>query len=688
MSGGGTTIQYPQQPTYGEGLADSLEAQMRALTGTGEFANIAAEAGIGPGEPFMQQLLRKYEAPLRKETAQIDTDVMRQTLLGDEQQADSQGRVITGYKTPEGAARDVVYQGGVITDQKSGDTFSMTEWMSDEGYLTDVPNVSGPILTRKGEEYLGLPPAGADSNGYRYNINTGALRTKKRSSRTTPVETTRDFKTPFINSFKADTGGEVTEAEPIYQTETDPDTGEEVVVTDEWLETQGRPARGGQTIRAETGMLDLFGPREAGRASVFNPETGEMDPVTRRAGFDPVTGEFLGLTTLGADVSEQLATQQRTGDVSDVELLGQRATDAYREQGVEYDPVTGEAIAGTGIRGALATARGLGPGATRAATAADVAAGTATQVGETVAAPTAYREAPLGTFRGMGSRDPLQTALQPVGSTPLAQGEQGPTRGPASAVDQFGAVNTERVGADGLTRVGRKRYGAAPEAPRQPTGTELLRGTMLSQVQEGLGEGLTEREQRTLREAARARAVAMGRTFDPAATIDELKIQMMEDEARRSRNLAQAQSVLGGEVGIQQTDLERELRQAHMGEQLRQAGLGQERAAAASMVGLEQATGADPFQAILGRPSGAGAAMGQQMFGQAGYGLQSAPQYLNPEAGLGYISQAAANEASMWGAGQAAGAERSSGIWGGLGALAGGLAGGPVGSAIGKRMFS
>ena len=80
--------------------------------------------------------------------------------------------------------------------------------------------------------------------------------------------------------------------------------------------------------------------------------------------------------------------------------------------------------------------------------------------------------------------------------------------------------------------------------------------------------------------------------------------------------------------------------------------------------------------------------MGQQIFGQAGYGLESQPQYLNPESGLSYISQAAANEASMWGAGQQAAAERSSGMWGGLGALAGGLAGGPVGSAIGKRMFS
>ena len=63
--------------------------------------------------------------------------------------------------------------------------------------------------------------------------------------------------------------------------------------------------------------------------------------------------------------------------------------------------------------------------------------------------------------------------------------------------------------------------------------------------------------------------------------------------------------------------------------------------------------------------------MGQQMFGQAGYGLQSAPQYLNPGAGLGYISQAAANEASMWGAGQMAQAGKQRGLFGALGSLGG-----------------
>jgi len=241
-----------------------------------------------------------------------------------------------------------------------------------------------------------------------------------------------------------------------------------------------------------------------------------------------------------------------------------------------------------------------------------------------------------------------------------------------------------------------------PAAAPPPTTTNRLRGAMLSQVQEGLGQGLTEREKRNLREASRARATAMGRTYDPTSTIDEVKIQLMEDEARRGRNLAQAQSILGGEAGIQQSDLarnlqaqmanlqtqqagigrelgaaesdvERAMRQQAMEEQYRQAGLGQERAAAASMVGLEQATGADPFQAILGRPSGAGVGVGQRVMDTAQYGLGSAPSFITPQTGLGYISAENAAQASMYGAEQQAAAARSAGKKSMLGGILGGI---------------
>ena len=83
FGGGGDTHNWPQQPTYGEGMADAMKAQMGMLTGTGDFEEIYREA-LG-GEGTMQDVLRQFEAPMRKETAQLDTDVLRQTLLGAEQ---------------------------------------------------------------------------------------------------------------------------------------------------------------------------------------------------------------------------------------------------------------------------------------------------------------------------------------------------------------------------------------------------------------------------------------------------------------------------------------------------------------------------------------------------------------------------------------------------------------------------
>ena len=84
----------------------------------------------------------------------------------------------------------------------------------------------------------------------------------------------------------------------------------------------------------------------------------------------------------------------------------------------------------------------------------------------------------------------------------------------------------------------------------------------------------------------------------------------------------------------------------------------------------------DPFQALLGRGGGNALQQGQSVFGQANYGLQSGPQYLNPEAGLGFISQNAANQANIAAAQAAAQGSAMGGLFGGLGALGGGLFGG------------
>ena len=69
--GGGPDINYPDQPSYGEGMADALKAQVQLLTGTGDFAETGSLESLLP-----------LEESIRKKTAQTDTDVLRQTLLG------------------------------------------------------------------------------------------------------------------------------------------------------------------------------------------------------------------------------------------------------------------------------------------------------------------------------------------------------------------------------------------------------------------------------------------------------------------------------------------------------------------------------------------------------------------------------------------------------------------------------
>jgi hypothetical protein len=211
----------------------------------------------------------------------------------------------------------------------------------------------------------------------------------------------------------------------------------------------------------------------------------------------------------------------------------------------------------------------------------------------------------------------------------------------------------------------------------------------------------------------------MGRTFDQSGAIAEAEARVQEDNQRRMQNRSYAQSVLGQEAGLQQGDItrgmaqeseqaglnqRRDLAQAdidtrlgtinqgqrqqanqfgvgatmdaeRLNESLRQQGLGNYINALGNLARMEDQYTLDPFQALLGRGGGGSLQAGQGVFGQAGYGLNSGPQYLNPESGLGYMSNLYANQANMYAADVAADASKTAGIFGGLGALGGGLLG-------------
>ena len=82
--GGGDTYNQPAQPSYGEGMADALKAQVQLLTGTGDFAETGSLESLLP-----------LEESIRRKTAQADTDILRETLLG----GSTTSRVVKDPKT-------------------------------------------------------------------------------------------------------------------------------------------------------------------------------------------------------------------------------------------------------------------------------------------------------------------------------------------------------------------------------------------------------------------------------------------------------------------------------------------------------------------------------------------------------------------------------------------------------------
>ena len=93
--GGGQ--EQPNLTTYGGGMKEALETQLALLTGKkvgdADFTNIGSLEDLLP-----------IEQSLREKSAQVDTDVLRQTLLGNETGEprevtyDDQGRIIAGAK--------------------------------------------------------------------------------------------------------------------------------------------------------------------------------------------------------------------------------------------------------------------------------------------------------------------------------------------------------------------------------------------------------------------------------------------------------------------------------------------------------------------------------------------------------------------------------------------------------------
>jgi len=703
---------YPSQPSYGESLGEALQAQVNLLRGTGAFE----------GTGGLKELTEKYEKPLRQSAAQIDTDVLRQTILGDAEPQTArlitQADVDSGFADAGQLGQPGIKQVRTIYEKASGNLPPEAQTAQDQ-YALIERHFNGEINAAEFESQAkGLGMNATEINQGVFGAAMGGP---------TQVAVLNEFAVK-MNAFAddiADAGGKLIEEEVF--TTTNPQTGEAF--------------KEGQVVRAGEGMVDLLGDTRGVQESVkgedyaqyvqsypdlekdFNakkkldpsltieeygqrhyerhgrakgremPTSYSLQDASRQAGFDE-SGQFLGLSALAEDIGRGGQQRAREADIADVERLGGRATEAYRAQG--------------DLSGALETARAMGAGGSdnlSAIPANPLFSGDATG---NLADRARAENLGISAISGgrMGDYDPL--ALAPSNTSYSFQNPQGQ----GSAGGGGGGGGSGGGVGSGTQAQGLQAGFQGPVQPTQqaqqyaqPGGTDAFRSALMQQGMGALDQGLTARENRAIQEAARARATNMGRTFDQTASIKEAEDVIREDNARRMQNRAFAQSALGQEVGIQQADLarglqaqqlemarqtagadrqltaeekdiERAMRRGAMEEQFRQSGLGAERASAAQMVGLEQATSADPFQAILQRQGQNNLGAGGQLFGSAQYGLQSGPQYLNPEAGLGFISNQATNAANMFGAQQMADATTRGGVFGGLGSLAGGLFGG------------
>ena len=691
----------PKQPSYGEGMADAMKAQMQQLLGQGEYADIYADAGFEGGN--LGDIIQGVEAPIRQQTAQIDTDVLRQTLLGNRQEStsgtyDDEGRLVVGYEggkeattrtktiEPEASFRNATTQekgtsGFFIGGGARGTDYylSVLEFKDKSGkvvdkkYVTSTSNMNS--LNRRLENFPGGPEQmfkqSSSIKGYADDLKDVQLLKKDPNLKYGKV---------VKNKIETTTTIPPKDAVPVYGK--DP-SGNIIVDKSKTGQTETIPASfsgdGMINLLGDSRNVQEFTTRQATQEDVTAGLASEIgESITeatgdRQAGFASAEdgGQFLGLSAFTEDLARGNLSRQREADLADVERLSGR----YQNVMEDYKP---------------ATTTGL-----------DDARVLLDQQRENLTGMRKPTQAELAA-------DPTLDPDTLVKSTTVSG--DGPITLPTS--DTYGGdVAAVKVN-DPLQLQANTQFDQ--ELARTP---DTLRANLLGDAKTALDSGLTDREQRQVAEAARARSTMMGRTFDQSGAIAEAEARVQEDNNRRMQNRSYAQSVLGQEAGLQQGDItrgmaqeseqaglnqRRDLAQAdidtrlgtinqgqrqqanqfgvgatmdaeRLNESLRQQGLGNYINALGNLARMEDQYTLDPFQALLGRGGGGSLQAGQGVFGQANYGLNSGPQYLNPESGLGYMSNQYANQANMYGAQVAADASKTAGIFGGLGALGGGL---------------
>ena len=571
MSSGSSNSSILNMPDYGQGLAEALQAQSDSLSG-----NLT-------GTP-LQEIVERYERPLRMSAAQIDNDVLRQTLLGGQvpiyKSVSSDNLVERRVSQPgEGGQVTQIDYGGAVTNDgrvvigdseisepmrefkeilarnstgSRSDNFALSNAVQDwSSKHADFLNNLDPEQLKQSLDftYQGPDTSSNPLNNYKEQIAAG-----KKPAKAWIIAQIQNFNrygAGYANEAFGKFSTDIGTPEPIYKKN---EEGTDFVVPKDengdfileaTNETEipkgGVAAPAGELTgytRAGTGLVDMLGDtrnvqefttRQATESDVaagLASEVGEsITEATgnRQAGFD-ADKNFLGLSAMAEDFQRGNLSRQREADLADVERLSSRFQNVMED----YKPGTV-----TGIQGARdlleeqKEAMTTGGGAITIPS-TDTYAGDI--AGQTMDAATVADPLTLGaktSYDATSVADPMKLT---------AATSYNPSAG---------------VTGDGYTATAGLQGGNI--------GQDAFRQALMAQATNALDNGLSDRELASISNASRARSGMMGRTFDQQGAIDESKALVLEDQNRRMQNRAFAQSALGQEADFRERDLGRGL---------------------------------------------------------------------------------------------------------------------------------
>lgn len=138
--------------------------------------------------------------------------------------------------------------------------------------------------------------------------------------------------------------------------------------------------------------------------------------------------------------------------------------------------------------------------------------------------------------------------------------------------------------------------------------------------------------------------------------------------------------LMNAQIAARNQDIDRGLQLEQINKDMQFRGLQADRAAAQNMVSMEQATSADPFMAITGRPSGQTTTVGQSTYGMGAAGVGAAPTLYNPAQGAEFMANQAAGINSYNAATYGAQQQAMAGIVGGVLSAGGAIGAAKIGA--------